>query len=184
MKSRLEILINPTEEEIFAREPLIAFSFYLSGCNNLLLSLSDEIIDNLDKGFLGSTIDTGYVGKASASMWFWILGAYEVTRTISQANDCFSIDFIERVDLLKKELSIVRMPIAKMEKRGAKEPVLSERSPDGWDIDKKDLLVGDPDNPISARQLLQNYENTVLSLRINDVKKKHAESISYNKSIK
>jgi len=30
-KKRFEPLINPTEEEMFEREPLMAFSFYLSG---------------------------------------------------------------------------------------------------------------------------------------------------------
>jgi hypothetical protein len=48
-----ECLINPTEEERFTREPLMAFSFYLSGHNDVLLLISDEIIDNLDNGFAG-----------------------------------------------------------------------------------------------------------------------------------
>lgn len=44
-------LVNPTEEERLLQEPLIAFSYYLSDRNNVLLSISDEIIENLDKGF-------------------------------------------------------------------------------------------------------------------------------------
>lgn len=43
-------------------------------------------------------------------------------------------------------------------------------------MDNKDLLVGSPDNPISARLLLQLYEDTVSSLTVNDVKKHHSES--------
>lgn len=80
---RMKCLINPTEEGILAREPLIAFSFYLSSRNNVLLSVSDEIIENLDEGF--SNNHTGLIGHASTLMWFWTLGAYEVIRTMCQA---------------------------------------------------------------------------------------------------
>lgn len=177
MKNRRfkECLENPTEE-MLTREPLMAFSFYLSGRNNVLLFLSDEIIDNLDKGFTGSTIQAELIGRASTLIWLWTLGAYEVVRTISQAKECFSDSFIEKINSLKKQLAIVRMPNAKMEEQGKKKPVNSNRSPDGWDVINKDLLVGDPEKPISGRQLLDNYDKTISSLTIKDVKKHHQES--------
>jgi hypothetical protein len=46
-----EVLYNPTEKEMFERDPLMAFSFYLSGRDNLLLFTLDEIIENLDNGY-------------------------------------------------------------------------------------------------------------------------------------
>ena len=183
MKDRrfIECLKNPTEEEMFTREPLMAFSFYLSGRNNVLLFLSDEIIDNLDNGFTGSTIQTGLVDRASTLLWLWTLGAYEVVRTISQAKECFSDTFIERINDLKKQLAIVRMPNAKMEEQGKKnKPVNSNRSPDGLDVEFKDLLVGSPENPKSARQLLDLYDKTLCSLTLADVKKHHIESYNIN----
>jgi hypothetical protein len=178
MKSRRfkECLENPTEEEMFTREPLMAFSFYLSGRNNVLLYLSDEIIENLDNGFIGPTIKAGFIDRASTLLWLWTLGAYEVIRTISQAKDCFSDSFIEKVNELKKQLAIVRMPNAKMEEQGKKNPVNSNRSPDGWDVTNKDLLVGSPANPISGRYLLDIYEKTISSLTLVDVRKHHQES--------
>jgi len=39
------------EEDFLYREPLLAFSFYLSGRVNVLLDISNEIIDLLDQGF-------------------------------------------------------------------------------------------------------------------------------------
>ena len=171
-----ECLENPTEEEILTREPLMAFSFYLSGRNNVLLFLSDEIIDKLDSGFAGSTIQADLIDRASTLLWLWTLGAYEVVRTISQAKECFSDSFIEKVNDLKKQLAIVRMPNAKMEEQGKKKPVNSNRSPDGLDVTNKDLLVGDPENPISGRLLLDIYDKTFSSLTIEDVKKHHQES--------
>ena len=177
---RIKCLINPTEVEILAREPLIAFSFYLSGRNNLLLSVSDEIIENLDKGFTNNPIDSSPIGHASTLMWFWTLGAYEVIRTMCQAKECFSENFYEKISDLKNDLANARMPSSKMEKKGKKGiPVCSNRSPDGWDMPNKDLLVGDPENPISGRMLLEKYDNVLSSLTIEDIKARHEHA--YNK---
>lgn len=173
-----KVLINPTEKEMFENDPLIVFSWYLSGRNNLLLSTLDEIIEKLDKGFTENQINQGgLIQRASSQMWFWILGAYEVIRTISQAKECFSDDFNAKVAALKKELSKARMPSAKMEKRGKKIPVTSNRSPDGWDFENKDLLIGDPDdNFLSARKLLQQYDNVMGNIKREDVLKHHEET--------
>lgn len=172
-------LINPTRKECLDREPLLGFSFYLSDRNNAVLSLADEIILNLDKGFSKSPLTTEPIGRASASMWFWVLGAYEIVRTISQAKDCFSESFVISVNELKKSLATVRMPCAKMEQKNKKKPVNSNRSPDGWDFENKDLLVGDPENPISAKLLLKEYYNVLTSLKTEDIFKKHEDSSYY-----
>lgn len=172
-----KVLINPTEEEMFENDPLMAFSWYLSGRNNLLLSTLDEIIENIDKGFTENQINQdGLIQKASSQMWFWTLGAYEVIRTISQAKECFSDDFNAKVADLKRELSKARMPNAKMEKRGKKIPVISNRSPNGWDFKNKDLLIGDPDDFISARKLLHQYDDVMSNIMREDVLKHHEES--------
>ena len=73
------------------------------------------------------------------------------------------------------------MPSAKMEKQGKTVAVNSNRSPDGWDYEKKDLLLGDPHDPLSARYLFELYENTMSSLSKEDIIKKHIESDCYNK---
>ena len=169
-------LINPTEEERLKREPLIKFSFYLSERNNSVISLLDEIIELLDDGFKSkNSIDGIKIGDASSKMWFWTLGAYEIIRTMSQAKGCFSQSFLSKIDILKRELAIVRMPSAKMEKKGKKEAVNSNRSPDGWDISNKDLLIGDPENSISSRSLLKRYDDLMTDLKPTDILKKHEE---------
>ena len=65
MRNRFkDVLINPTWEQVVEREPVIAFSFYLSGRVNVLLDLADEIIDNLDQGFSGPVVDGNRVDRA------------------------------------------------------------------------------------------------------------------------
>jgi hypothetical protein len=175
-KNRLPPLLNPSREEVLGREPLLKFSFYLSDKNNLLLSVADEIVENLDKGFaLENKICGDFVAEASCMMWFWTLGAYEVIRTIDQSKECFSNEFILEIKELKKVLAKVRMPSAKMEKQGKKIPVNSNRSPDGWDNIKKDLLIGDPDEPCYARNILKKYEEVMCSITCEDILKRHEE---------
>ncbi|TKB70289.1 MAG: hypothetical protein E8D52_04395 [Nitrospira sp.] len=48
--------INPTWEQVVEREPLMAFSFYLSGRVNVLLALKDEILGHLDQGFSAACV--------------------------------------------------------------------------------------------------------------------------------
>jgi len=126
MRDRIkDVLINPTWEQVVEREPLIAFSHYLSGRTNVLLMLADEIIDNLDQGFSGAVVDGGRAARAEHLMWLWILGSYEVVRTMCQAKNCFSDKAFNELSGLKKTLSTIRMPAAKMEKSGKKAPVTS-----------------------------------------------------------
>lgn len=152
-----DMLINPTWEQIIEREPLMAFSHYLSGRANVLLNLADEIIDELDQGLSGAVVDGRRVERAETLMWLWILGAYEVVRTMCQAKDCLSDKAFHELSGLKKTLSAIRMPAAKMEKSGKNAPVTSNRSPSGWDVTNRDLLVNDPQSipDISARYVLK-----------------------------
>jgi hypothetical protein len=69
------------------------------------------------------------------------------------------------------------MTSAKMEKRGRSIPVSSSRSPDGWDVENKDLLIGDPDgSPSSTRVLLKEFQDVFSSVSKDDVLNRH-ESI-------
>jgi len=171
-------LINPTWDEVLEREPLRGFSHYLSGRANVLFSVADEILDNLDAGFATDSVDGGRVDRADMMMWLWILGAYEVVRTMCQAETCFTEKTLLRLRELKRSLSDVRMPAAKMEKRGRKAPVTSNRSPTGWDVANKDLLVNDPEvEPnISARGLLSNFDRVFSAITKDDVLGQHADS--------
>lgn len=170
-----QILVNPTWEQTVEREPLIAFSHYLSGRVNVLCSFADEIIENLDRGFSGECVDGGRVERAESLMWFWLLGAYEVVRTMHQAKGCFSERLVQELGSLKKTLARIRMPAAKMEKPGTKVAVTSNRSPAGWDVEKRDLLVNDPEeNPdTSARWMLSEFDRVFSAITKSDVLAHH-----------
>jgi hypothetical protein len=166
------------------QQPLTAFSFYLSGRDQVLLSVADEVLYNLDRCAPGEeTVPAGPRARASDLMWLWTLGAYEVTRTICQAHACFAARFLAEVGELKAALERVRVPNTKMEKikydrKGTTIPVTSDRGPDLWDAARKDLLVGDPADAVSARSLLAQYVRVMTSLRAEEVLMRHEDAFT------
>jgi hypothetical protein len=172
----MEILINPTWEQQVEREPLLAFSFILSTRNNQLLTVADEILELLDDGISEKFIYGPKVTRAGILMWLWSLGAYEVVRTMCQAEKCFSPSYIDKLKSLKKALAKIRMPDSKMEKQGKKQPVSSSRSPWCEDVKNKDLWIGDPEDAFSARQIIDFYATTLSSMTAQDVFARHEES--------
>jgi hypothetical protein len=174
------LLLNPTWEQLVAREPLIAFSWYLSGRRNVLVAIAAEIIENLDQAFAGAAVEGDRLERAESLMWLWILGAYEVVRTMCQAKSCFSARALDELAKLKRILAEVRMPAAKMEKRRKNVPVTSNRSPSGWDVSNRDLLVNDPEQTpdISARFILNEFHRVLSSITKDDVLGQHEESYS------
>ena len=164
------------------QHPLAAFSSYLSGRSQVLLSIADEVLDHLDRCAPGDDVlPFGPRARASDLMWLWTLGAYEVTRTMCQAHGCFSARFLAAVSDLKNDLERVRVPNTKMEKikydrKGATIPVSSDRAPDLWDAARKDLRVGDPADAVSARLLLARYASVMASLRADEVLMSHEDA--------
>ncbi len=175
IKRKFEPLINPTWEESVAREPLLKFSFYLSGRVNVLYEIGEEIITNLDKGYSDSTVHSSYVERAETLMWLWIFGAYEIVRTMDQAKVCFSDSVSNELNKFKNHLAKVRMPAAKMEKKGNKIPVSSNRSPSGWDQSRRDLIISDPTESISifARDILDEFDRIFSLIKPEDIIDSH-----------
>ncbi|MES2947745.1 MAG: hypothetical protein V4858_04305 [Pseudomonadota bacterium] len=172
-----QVLLNPTWEQIVERDPLVAYSHYLSGRVHVLLAIADEVVENLDEGFSVECINGGRLARAESLMWLWILGAYEVVRTMCQSKTCFSQQTLDELQRLKKALSIVRMPAAKMEKPGIKRSVTSDRSPSGWNVARRDLLVNDPESTdVFARELLGEFDRVFSSIKASDILGRHEDA--------
>jgi hypothetical protein len=73
------------------------------------------------------------------------------------------------------------MPDAKMEKQGKKQPVSSNRSPWCEVPQLKDLLIGDPEEADSAREIIDAYFSTLYSLTPKDVIGHHEMSYKKNR---
>lgn len=162
--------------------PLTGFSRYLAGRHHALLAIAAEIVDHL--GACGpdeATVRSAARARASDLMWLWTLGAYEVVRTMCQARACFSDRVHGELSDLKLELERVRVPNTKMERikydrKDRSVPVASDRAPEIWDDAHRDILVGDPADPRSARRLLAMYARVLSSLTAEDVRMRHEDA--------
>jgi hypothetical protein len=170
-------------EEFQNNNPLYKYSVYADGRVQILRNLSREILEELDKAFPENHINfpkqqitiSSHLGRAEELSWLWVLGAYEVIRTMDEAKECFSDRACKSIKELKNELSQIRMPMAKMEERKIKgvpkTSINSTGSPAGIDRANRDLLVGAPYDPKSLRKLLEHFYAFVSQLDGNDILK-------------
>ena len=165
-----------TFEEFEKSNPLARYSFYANGRVQVLLKLSIEILQQLDAAYHHNAISHEHISRAEELSWLWILGSYEVVRTMCQANACFSDRLNSALKKLKFELSQVRMPAAKMEAKGQRLPITSNRSATGLQPSDRDLLVGDPSYPRRLRSLLDHFYAVFTQLDSSDILATH-ESI-------
>jgi hypothetical protein len=147
----------------------------------VLLSIRIEILGAIDAALVVTTdldtaVDIEKVARAEELMWLWVLGAYEVVRTMTQAKSCFSSRTHGALASLKHELAAARMPAAKMERLGKSIPITSYRCPCGIDAANRDLLIGDPENLVSARSLLSHFSSFIAQVSQTDVVGPHEAS--------
>ena len=155
-------------ERMLDENPLMVFSCYTHGQKEILDELAAEILDLLDKGI--HTRENGQVEvdgrvfkRVYGKFWLWVLGAYEMVRTMDQAKPCFAESLASELKRLKKKLSLLRMPFAKQELVGKKQPIGAEASVAGVDG--------------AARNLKYRVGNQILTMRgmINEFGKVLAE---------
>lgn len=160
--------------EFDSQFPLAKYSFYAFGRVQVLMSVREEIIKELDLAYQDShSLLAEHIIRAESLSWLWVLGAYEVVRTMSQAKQCFSERAQVALGGIKKELSKVRMPSAKMEQQGRYVAVPSRRSPAALAVHERDLKIGDPGNPHSLRQLLDQFAKVFTSFEAADILDSH-----------
>tara|TARA_R110000803_G_scaffold65637_1_gene126785 strand:- start:219 stop:692 length:474 start_codon:yes stop_codon:yes gene_type:complete len=101
-------------DNFYESKPLAVFSVDTQIQVDYLIKLGGEIDEKL-RSYTGvvHNFDDTY-----GRFWLWLLGAYEVTRTLSQHADSLDPNFAQKLKELKQYLAEVRMPFAKQEYRG------------------------------------------------------------------
>ncbi len=165
--------IDDINDKIYEAKPITKYSFYLNGRIEILLETKNEIVSSLE-----ALNDTGNssenISNAEKLLWFWILGAYEVVRTMHQSKASFSEKVLKKLQDLKQVLAKARMPASKMEVKNKKQAVTSFRSPIGIDVKAKDFeLFTDDENFISAKSLLSSFEEVIKSITTKDILAPH-----------
>lgn len=101
-------------DELYKKKPLAAFSVDTQVQADYLVKLGKELDKKLQSySNVISDFDDTY-----GRFWLWLLGAYEVIRTLAQHTGFSDPNFVGELNELKRYLAEVRMPFAKQEYRG------------------------------------------------------------------
>lgn len=135
----MTLIAVPDFEDICRENPLMAFSDYTHGQAQYLDLLGARLLKRFSSWEKGCPdfSETYY------QFWLWVIGAYEVIRTMDQNGDQFTDGLKAQTKDLKQFLAEIRMPFAKQELRGkAGEPIKGENSVVGIDCDMKFCIRG------------------------------------------
>jgi hypothetical protein len=176
---------NDAIEQMLNDNPLIGFSIYTEGQWETVRDLGQEVIQGLEKtitkgdGTASTTVDGTGFQRSYGQFWLWVLGAYEIVRTMCQAEKCFSPRLNSELTKLKKRLSTIRVPFAKQELPGRRKkrvPVGGEPSVFAIGDSPCDLTYKVDDQEISARKLIAEFERVFEGISRADVLADHRTS--------
>jgi len=176
--------MDPIIEEMLDKTPLVAFSVYTDIQSRTLQTLGAEILACFDAGIKpdgasgnGSNCSGELVIRGYGQFWLWVLGAYEVVRTMcpnpEQCDRYFSRGVSDRLKELKRRLAELRMPFAKQELRGKNVPVEAEPSICGIGTSPPDLRFEVEGQVISARELIVEFATVLGNIARGDVLADH-----------
>jgi hypothetical protein len=165
-----------TIDEMLNQNPLIGFSVYTQIQVRTLSAFGQEILDLLDSSMAEGSMDGQAFNRAYGMFWLWLLGAYEVTRTMCQAKSCFTAELSTKLFGLKKRLSALRMPFAKQEYEKEKTPIKDEASAYGVDTMRKDLRFEIKGTVLSVRDLISAFESVFGNIKLEDILSDHRAS--------
>lgn len=137
--------------------------------------MGDEIGALFDSLFLSAPGETDQIDarsfiRAQDLFWFWVLGAFEVVRTMSTGKNCFSERIAEQLKTLRTELALVRAPFAKQRFAGERTLSSFALSVVRFDRDPNSLVFRIKDVEVSGRKMIERFEEVVTGISLDDVK--------------
>lgn len=151
--------------------PLVRFSVYTHIQAAFLRERGQEILRLMDRASVGGATPS-LTQTVYPEFWLWVFGAYEVVRTMSIGQGCFSPSLTVRLVDLKKQLTPLRMVLAKQERAGHQGNIDADGSIAGFGLENKDLvflLDGKQPRRLSARELIRTVEELFAGIRLEDV---------------
>jgi hypothetical protein len=167
-------------ERMLDENPLVGFSVYSDIQSKAVQSLGLDVLKCLETGITvlpgedsNVQCDGQVLNRASGLFWLWILGAYEVVRTMDGARQCFSARVAGQLTDLKAKLKLLRIPFAKQELAGQKIPIGGEAAIAGIRHAPPDLLYQVNGEVISAWAMIEEFRMVLTGIRRSDVLADH-----------
>ena len=163
---------DETIERMLNSAPLLIFSSYTHLQVETLNKLGSEILVILDASMKEDRIEPDF-HQVYGKFWLWVIGAYEVVRTMTDqktgAADCFSDRIKKPLAELKDSLADIRMPFAKQQIRRKNEIISNEASIAEIDLKKRDLAFSINNNSIWVRRSIAEFQAVFSSISRADV---------------
>lgn len=145
--------------------PLMAFSIYSAGQAQTLERIGNQLL-SISKDWKTGEVVFNFTGYCDL-FWLWVLGAYEVLRTLDEKPEMFAIDVSSKTHLLKQEVSKLRMPFAKQQLRNRGGPIYAENS--AVDIGNG-IVFQIGHEHIHSDELIEQVLGHLGSIKISDIK--------------
>lgn len=163
----------------YAQTPLLAFSCGTCLQLQFLNETAAEIRLLIASGVKhDGPWDGNALSKAHGQFWLWVLGAYEVLRTMAQAPSCFTPDLYHRITLEKRHFNQIRIPFAKQERAGVRKGDATSTwrevfafgyKPDG------DIIFSIGGTEFCAKDLIERFELFIKTIDRHDVLQSHEQ---------
>ena len=153
-------------EDFLDRNPLAVFSVYTHLQVKVLTDLGANIVGALDQSFGdGSLVDSEGINEVYGLFWLWVVGAFEVVRTMAGAGGCFNDSVGIDLKDLKKRLVHLRAPFAKQQLAGKSVIIGSEASIAGIDPEQRDISYQVSGNLVSVRATIDQFNRVLGGIR-------------------
>ncbi|WP_299555475.1 hypothetical protein [uncultured Tateyamaria sp.] len=167
-------MVTSALSDILEENPLLGFSIYTStqvqALGRKAVELK-EIAASWGPDESGSLVIHDFTDYYD-NFWFWVLGAFEVIRTLDQHSDCFREKKMEELREIKRELKRVRIPFAKQELANNGRPIFAELSVIGFDKGMKFEISG---SVVDSGDLVEATMGFLESFKPTDVLKRIPE---------
>lgn len=160
---------DETHPEVHEIAPLCRFSVYSQLQVAAVQRLATELEYLLDAAIEDDVVDTRSFQRIYGLFWLWVLATYEVSRTMSEYRSCFSTELGERILAYKRHVAVLRIPFAKQQFAGRKEPIGAEASISAVDARTKDLAFSVEGRVFWVRELLSEFEELIQSIKPKDI---------------
>jgi hypothetical protein len=147
---------------MFEKSPLLAFSFATAGQASYLIELGVDLCSVMSEW----TDEISNINDVYYKYWLWLLGAYEIVRTMDENKACFAEGRHDDIKALKIHLAEMRIPFAKQQLRGNSNPATKELSVCVIDNDIGFEIKG---RIFSAVDTIEMFKEFVLSIQLEHV---------------
>ncbi len=163
-------LMKMTYEEFITLNPISRFSIYSHAQSSAVIELGVLIKEQFDTMIQDGNVVDMSKGDPYGKVWLWVVGAYEVARTMSDPKwkESWSENRYIKILGYKKRIADLRVPFVKQEHRNGK-VINHENSIYSIDFEEKSYLFEINGKVFNVRNEINIFENLINDIQPDDV---------------